>query len=175
VRVARRHVVLVGLSGAGKTTVGRLVAARLGAPFVDLDKAVEERVGRSIRRIFAEDGEPAFRAVEAACAREVLSGPPTILAAGGGYLENEESRAVARVAGLVIYLMVGVDSAVARLAGLEDRPLLEGADRAARLGELFERRKRGYLEAEHTVATDERTPEAVADEVASLARRHGGW
>jgi shikimate kinase len=172
---ARRHLVLVGLSGAGKTTVGRRVAATLGGPFVDLDAEVERRAGKSARRVFAEDGEAAFRAHEAACARDVLAGPPSILAAGGGYTESEANRSAARAAGLVVYLSVGSDAAAARLAGASDRPLVDGADPAARLRELLERREQGYLEADHTVVTDERTLEAVADEVASLARRHGGW
>ena len=173
--MSRRHLLLVGLSGAGKTTVGRLAAARLGGPFVDLDAEVERRAGKSVRRIFAEDGEPVFRTHEAACARDALAGPPLILAAGGGYFEGEANRSWARAAGLAVYLSVGIEAAVSRLAGGEDRPLLGGADTAARLRELLERRETGYLEADHTVVTDARTPEAVADEVASLARRHGGW
>ena len=172
---ARRHVVLVGLSGAGKTTVGRRVAAALGGPFVDLDAEVERRAGKSARRVFAEDGEPVFRAHEAAGARDVLAGPPSILAAGGGYTESKANRSAARAAGLVVYLSVGIDAAASRLAGVDDRPLVDGADPTAQLRELFERREKGYLEADHTVVTDGRTLDAVADEVASLARRHGGW
>ena len=172
---ARRHLVLVGLSGAGKTTVGRRVAAALGGLFVDLDAEVERRAGKSARRVFAEDGEAAFRAHEAACARDALLGPPSILAAGGGYTESEANRSAARGAGLLVYLSVGIDAATARLAGAGDRPLVDGADPALRLRELLDRREKGYLEADHTVVTDGRTLEAVADEVASLARRHGGW
>ena len=77
--------------------------------------------------------------------------------------------------GLVVYLAVGIDAAPARLAGGADRPLLGGPDPAPRLRELLARREKGYLEAEHTVVTDGRAPAEVADEVASLARRHGGW
>jgi len=173
--VCRRHILLVGLSGAGKTTVGRLAAAALGGPFIDLDAAIEQRAGKSVRRIFAEDGEPAFRAHEAACARDVLAGPATVLAAGGGYFEGEANRSLAHAAGLVVYLSVGIDAAASRVAGGDDRPMVDGTDPASRLRELLERREKGYLEADHAVATDGRTPEAVADEVASLARRHGGW
>jgi shikimate kinase len=172
---ARRHVVLVGLSGAGKTTVGRLVAAALGGRCVDLDAEVARRAGKPVRRIFAEDGEPAFRVHEAACARDVLTGPPAILAAGGGYFESEANRSAARSAGLVVYLTVGVDAAVARLGGGADRPMVGGADPASRLREMLLRRERGYLEADQAVVTDGRTPAEVAEEVAALARRHGGW
>jgi shikimate kinase len=173
--MARRHIVLVGLSGAGKTTVGRLVAGQLGGPFVDLDEEVGRRYGKSVRRIFAEDGEPAFRAHESACAGAVFAKRPVILATGGGYFESAANRSVARAAGLVIFLVVGIDAAVARVAGGADRPLVSGVDPAARLRELLERRESGYLEADHTVVTDGRTPEAVAAEGTSLARRHGGW
>ncbi|MGD0484589.1 MAG: shikimate kinase, partial [Gemmatimonadales bacterium] len=81
----RQHVLLVGLSGAGKTTVGRLVAAKLGAPFMDLDEEVARRAGRAIAAVFEEEGEAAFRAIEAACARDALAGPPAVVAAGGGF------------------------------------------------------------------------------------------
>lgn len=172
---ARRHVVLVGLSGAGKTTVGRLAAATLGGRFVDLDAEVERRAGKSVRHIFEEDGEPAFRTHEAACARDVFAGPAVVLAAGGGYSESETNRSAAQAAGLVVYLSVGVAAAAARLAGASDRPLADGADPLARLRGLLVRREECYLEADHTVVTDGRPPDAVADEVASLARRHGGW
>jgi shikimate kinase len=171
----RRHVVLVGLPGAGKTTVGGLVAAALGGPFVDLDAEVERRGGRTIRSIFADDGEPAFRALESACGCDVLAGPPVILAVGAGYFESAANRSAARRSGIVVYLSVGVDAAVARVAGGADRPLIGGSEPALRLSELLARREEGYLEAEHTVATDGMTPAAVAEEVASLARRHGGW
>jgi shikimate kinase len=171
----RRHVVLVGLSGAGKTTVGALVAAALDGPFVDLDAEVERRAGKTLGRLFADDGEPAFRIRESACGRDALAGPPVILAAGGGYFENAENRSAAGRSGLVVYLSVGIDTAVARLRGGADRPMLGGPDQAQRLRQLLARREKGYLEAEHTVVTDGRSPAEVAAEVASLARRHGGW
>mgnify|MGYP002067976102 CR=1 FL=1 len=155
--------------------MGCLVAASLGGPFVDLDAAVERRAGKSVRSIFAEEGEAAFRAHEAASAGDVFAGLPSILAAGGGYTESEVNRFAARASGLVVYLSVGIDTAAARLAGVSDRPLVDSADPAPGLRELLERREKGYLEADHTVVTDGRTPDAVADEVASLARRHGGW
>ena len=172
---ARRHVVLVGLSGAGKTTVGRLVAAALGGPFVDLDAEVGKRAGKSVSRIFEEDGEPAFRTLEAACGRDALAGPPAIVATGAGSVESEANRSAARAAGVVIHLAVGIEAAVSRLAGAEHRPMTDGADPASRLRDLLARREAYYVEADHRVVTDGRAPGAVSDEVASLARRHGGW
>ena len=88
----RRHLLLVGLSGAGKTTVGRLVAAALGAPFVDLDEEVARRAGRTIAEVFGEEGESAFRALESACARDALAGAPAVVAAGGGYFDDPANR-----------------------------------------------------------------------------------
>src|SRR5258708_15415593 len=91
--VAPRHVVLVGLPGSGKTTVGTLAAGELGAPFTDLDVVIAARAGKSVGAIFAEQGEPAFRALEASVGTELLAGPPLILAPGGGFFADAKLRA----------------------------------------------------------------------------------
>lgn len=173
--VPRRHVVLVGLSGAGKTTVGQLVATALGAPFVDLDSEVERRAGRPIARIFAEEGEAAFRALESRCAAEVLNGPPSVVAAGGGLPEDPANRELMQRAGVVVYLRVAPEEGARRLAAASDRPLLSGADRVADLTRLLARREAAYLTAAQAVPTDGRPAEAVAESVASLARDHAHW
>jgi shikimate kinase len=175
VPTGRRHVVLLGLSGAGKTTVGRLVASALGAPFVDLDDEVARDAGRPIPVIFQEDGEAAFRALESGCARAALAGAPAVIAVGGGFFEDLANRRAARAAGLTVYLQVEPETAAARLGGSGGRPLLDAPDPAARLAALLDRRLAGYLEADHVVATDGTTPADVARQVASLAREHGGW
>jgi hypothetical protein len=95
--VARRHVVLVGLPGSGKTTVGALAARELGAPFTDLDIVIESRERKSVGAIFAEQGEAAFRALEAAVGAELLAGPPLILAPGGGFFADARLRDGSRV------------------------------------------------------------------------------
>lgn len=173
--MSRRHVILVGLSGAGKTTVGRLVATTLGAPFLDLDDEVQRRAGKPIAEIFRQDGEPVFRALEAACGRDALGGPAAVVATGGGFFEDDANRQLARTGGLAVYLRVAPATAAARLGGGGRRPLLENGDPAARLAELLARREAGYLAADHIVETDGATADGVARQVASLARRHGGW
>ena len=171
----RRHLLLVGLSGAGKTTVGRLVAAALGAPFVDLDEEVARRAGRTIAEVFGEEGESAFRALESACARDALAGAPAVVAAGGGYFDDPANRLAANVGALTVYLDVEPAAAAARLGGSGGRPLLAEGDPAARLAALLARRRAGYLTAAHVVATDGRAAERVAERVVSLAREDGGW
>jgi shikimate kinase len=173
--VKRRHVVLVGLPGAGKTTVGRLVANELGAPFADFDRLIEERAGKPLTRIFAEDGEPAFRALEATIGAEQLAGEPSILSPGGGYLLDPVQRRLALAMGHVVYLMTSPAVAARRLEGLDDRPLLKGFEPTLRLQLLLEQRRGVYLEAHERVTTDGLDAKAVAAEVAKLARTNGGW
>jgi shikimate kinase/3-dehydroquinate synthase len=171
----RRHLLLVGLSGAGKTTVGRLAAATLGAPFVDLDEEIVRHAGRPITVLFQERGEVAFRALESACARDALAGPPAVVAAGAGCFDDPANRLAAHVGALTVYLKVDPAVASARLGGSGGRPLLETGEPVRRLTALLARRRAGYLTAEHIVATDDATPEGVAQRVVSLAREHGGW
>lgn len=173
--MARRHVILVGLPGSGKTTVGRLAGALLGAPFTDLDAIIEDRAGKTIPRIFREDGEAAFRALELAAGEAVLRGPPGVVAPGGGFVADPERRRLALENGLVIYLLVQPTVAAERLAAEGGRPLLHGTDVPARLRELLTLRQSAYLEAEASVTTDSRPPEEVAAVVARLARERGGW
>jgi len=171
----RRHLLLIGLSGAGKTTVGRLAAAALGAPFVDLDEEIVRHAGRPIAVLFQEEGEAAFRALESACARDALAGAPAVVAAGGGFFDDPANRLAAHVGALTVYLEAESDTAAARLEGSGGRPLLADGELAARLAAMLTRRRAGYLTAEHVVATDGSTAEAVARQVVSLAREHGGW
>ncbi len=168
---------LVGLPGSGKTTVGRLAAGSLGAPFVDLDEEIERRAGKPVPRIFAEDGEPAFRRLEAEAGAAALAGPPAVVAPGAGFFALETSREAARRAALVVYLQADPAEAARRLgaAGAAARPLLRGPDPTARMALLLAARGALYAEAECTVATTGRGAEEVARSVASLARERAGW
>ncbi len=151
-------IVLVGFMGAGKTTVGHLLAERLGLPFVDSDLVIESRTGRSVREIFAADGEPAFRALEHQIIAELLRGPDAVLAFGGGGVEHPDTQDFLR-GSQVIYLQVGYDEAMLRVSHDEYRPLL----RAPNLQAIFERRLSVYENvATHVVPTDGRRPEAIS-------------
>ncbi len=173
--MTRRHVVLVGLPGSGKTSVGARVAAELGARFVDVDAEIERRAGKSVARIFAEDGEPAFRALEAELGAAALAGPAAVIAPGGGFFAGEVTRAMARGSGLVVYLQTGAAEAAARVGSAAGRPLLAGGDPASRIAALLAQRAAFYAAAECTVPTDGRSVAQVAAAVASLARDRAGW
>ena len=147
-------IVLVGFMGAGKTTVGNLLAARLGLPFADSDDVIERRAGRPIRQIFAADGEPAFRALEHQVIAELLDGPALVLALGGGAAQHPQTR-VKLASAQVVYLQIGYEQALLRVGGDRGRPMLARSD----LPELYRRRMPVYAGvATVTVATDGRPP-----------------
>jgi shikimate kinase len=154
-------IVLVGFMGAGKTTVGHLLSERLGLPFVDSDLVIEQRSGRSVRQIFAEDGEPAFRELEHQVVADLLDGPGAVLALGGGAAENPRTRDRLATA-QVVYLYVGYEQAMRRVGGDPGRPLLARPGLAA----TYERRLPLYAEiATLTVSTDDRDPEAISQDI----------
>lgn len=156
-----RHVVLCGLSGAGKSTVGPLLARRLGRPFVDVDRTVESDAGRTVREIFAQDGEPAFRARERAAAQRALAGPvPAVIALGGGALEDDATLREA-TAHLLVWLDVPLNVLIPRVGN--DRPLLDG-DTGARLAALAQKRLPRYRQARLTVDAS-RPPAAIVAEI----------
>ncbi len=166
-----RHLVLVGLMGSGKSTVGRRCAERLGRTFVDVDDRVEATAGRSVAEIFAADGEAGFRALERTALAEACgSADLLVIACGGGAMLDEGNRDRARAHGCVVWLTaepatladrVGAGAARAR------RPLLAGSDAPeATLGRLAEERAGVYAAAAHAVvATDGRTVDEVATSV----------
>lgn len=155
-------VVLVGFMGAGKTTVGRVLAERLGLPMVDSDLLIERRLGRSVADVFATEGEPYFRELEHRTIAELVRGQDAVLALGGGALGDRRTRAMLRRA-RVVYLHVGFAEAVARTGGDELRPMLRRPD----LEGVYRSRLPVYEDlAAITVATSGRRPEAVAKEIA---------
>ena len=157
-------IVLVGFMGAGKTTIGHLLAARLGLPFVDSDQVIEQQAGRPVRQIFAQDGEPAFRALEHQVIASLLDGPDLVLALGGGAAEHPGTRDLLATA-QVVYLQVGYEQAMARVGGDPERPLLARPDLAA----TYQRRLPLYAEiATLSIGTDGRPPELISQDI--LAR-----
>ena len=146
--------VLVGFMGAGKTTVGRIIAERLGQPFVDSDVLIEQRLGREIRDIFATEGEAYFRELEHATVADLVRGPEAVVALGGGAAEDKRTRAVLRNA-RVVYLRVSYDEAMSRIRGDKFRPLLSRPD----LDKVYQRRLPIYQDVSvFTIDTDGRRP-----------------
>lgn len=157
------RVVLVGLPGAGKSTVGAELACRLGVAFADSDELIVQQTGRTVSEIFAAQGEPAFRQLEADLIAEALGTFDGVLALGGGAVTTESVRQDLLDSGvLVVRLSAGQDELVRRLAGNVDRPLL-AEDPGARLAELAAAREPLYREvASLTVTTEGQSPAEVA-------------
>ena len=141
-----RHVVLVGLPGVGKSTVGRAVADRLKRGFIDLDAHIERSFGKTVARIFKEDGEAVFRKAEADVTAAVAGLAPSVIAPGGGWVLNSAATAHLLDSGRIIYLRVTPDAAIRRMGrGIGRRPLLRGAeDPYEAMRGIYEARKAMY-------------------------------
>ena len=173
----RRTVLLVGLPGSGKSSVGPIIAESLGTWFVDVDSLIEERFGAPVTEIFLRHGEATFRAAEAETVTEALEQRPEpgILAPGGGWAA--QTGALTSVAGLAltVYLETSAEEAVGRIAGSRHRPLLPDADRSTAMRELLAAREPYYGLSEATILTDGKDIPGVAAAVVELARTRAGW
>lgn len=166
------HVILVGLPGAGKTTVGRLVAERLGRPFLDFDEEIERRESVRVAELFATRGEAYFRALERSLTLELAARSGMVLAPGGGWMMDREGVATLRRRGRIIHLFVTPETALQRLSAapeLEARPLLAGADPLATLRRLWAEREAAYRDADAVVGTERVGLQRLIEIVATLA------
>jgi shikimate kinase len=166
------HLVLVGIPGAGKSTVGRELASRLGWPFIDLDVEIATREGMSVSGIFATRGEAYFRSLErAATERLAQAQVPAVVAPGGGWITVPGLVELLRPPSRLIWLRVPPASALERLgAGVEARPLLSGPDPLASLTAILTAREAFYLQADHAVSVEMMTPLGVVEHILALAR-----
>jgi shikimate kinase len=168
--VPSRTIVLVGLMGAGKTKIGRRLAARLGLPFFDSDQEIEAAAGETIEEIFANRGERTFRDGERRVITRLLAQSPHVLATGGGAFMDPATRAEIGRRGVSLWLRAELDVLVARVSRRSNRPLLKQGDPKAILAELIERRYPIYAEADIVVDSGEGSPEAtVTRAIAALA------
>ena len=159
-------IVLVGVPGAGKTTVGKLLAKNMGIDFFDSDQVIESRAGKSVSDIFTQDGEPAFRKLEHDVIVELLDSNNVVLALGGGSLGNDETRAKVKDA-TTVWLVAGLAQAVDRVGMNRNRPLLLGNVRG-QLADLMAAREPFYKEvAAIAVDTSKLIPSEVVTEIVS--------
>ncbi|MGD0148016.1 MAG: shikimate kinase [Xanthobacteraceae bacterium] len=161
-----RSIVLVGMMGVGKSSIGRRLAARLGVPFVDADAEIEKAAGMSIADIFARHGEADFRSGEARVIARLLDGGPQVLATGGGAVMNADTRAAIKAKGVSIWLSAELDVLMRRINKRKnDRPMLQTADPAATLRKLLVAREPAYAQADLTVQSREVPHDAIVSEI----------
>jgi shikimate kinase len=171
----KKHIVLVGLPGAGKSTVGRMVAEKLQAGFVDIDTILIRKEGKPISMIFAEKGEPVFREMERKEVEAALAHEPAVIAPGGGWAAQPGVLEDAKPRSYIVYLKARAEVAAGRAEITGTRPVLMGDDPLARMKELFTARDPYYAKADATVLTEAKSAENVVAEVVRLAQTSAGW
>jgi shikimate kinase len=172
--LGRRSIVLVGMMGAGKSTIGRRLAARLHLPFVDADIEIEAAAGMSIPDIFETHGEPHFRDGEARVIARLLESGPAVIATGGGAFMREDTRNRIRDKAISIWLKADADTIMKRVRRRADRPLLQTADPAATVSRLLEAREPVYQSADLTIASREVPHDRIVDECLEALRARLG-
>jgi shikimate kinase len=169
-----RSIVLIGMMGAGKSSIGRRLAARLGIPFVDADAEIEAAAGMTIEDIFANYGEASFRSGETRVIARLLDAGPQVLATGGGAFMNPETRGIIRRNAVSVWLRADFDVLFRRVKRRNDRPLLKTADTAETLRQLMAERDPIYAQADASVHSREVPHETIVEEIlAALADRLG--
>lgn len=167
-----RPVVLVGMMGAGKSTVGIRLARALRVPFTDMDHAIEEATGFSISDIFASYGEPTFRELEMKTAEYLLSKPPHIIASGGGAFAQPHIRELMNREAVTLWLAAPIDVLVERVSRRDTRPLLQTGDKGEILKDLMRKREPFYREAQLAVDSDTGPHETVVERILRTLQTH---
>jgi shikimate kinase len=167
--LGRRSIVMVGMMGAGKSSIGKRLAARLGIPFIDADAAIEEAAGMSVADIFEAHGEPSFRSGEARVIARLLDNGPQVLATGGGAFVNPETRERIHERGISVWLKADMEVLVRRvLRRRNDRPLIRNDDPTVTLTNLLAAREPYYSQANLTVVSRDVPHEIIVEEIVTL-------
>ena len=172
--LGKRSVVLVGMMGSGKSSIGRRLATRLAIPFVDADTEIEARADLTIPEIFEKYGEPYFRAGEARVITNLLDHGPQVLATGGGAFMNPDTRTAIRTKAISVWLKAELDVLMKRIKRRNDRPMLKTDDPAATLAALVDTRYPIYAEADLTVLSREVPHDTIVDEIVAALRPRVG-
>jgi shikimate kinase len=170
-----RTVALVGMMGAGKSSIGRRLAMRLGVPFRDADSEIESAAGCTISEIFERYGEPAFRDGERKVISRLLTEPPHIMATGGGAFMDATTRAALKEQAVTIWLRAPVDVLLARTQRRDSRPLLRNGDPRATLERLIAERSPTYALADHTLDSEDGPHGASVEKIVSLLEADGAF
>jgi shikimate kinase len=170
-----RHVLLVGLPGSGKTTVGRIAAETLGANLIDIDQLLVREMGMPIAQMFGMVGEVKFRQLERDAVRTARTRDGCVIVPGGGWAAQRGELDAARTDSLLLYLKVDPRVAAKRTEEGADRPLLMGVDPEQQIKKLLAEREPFYQLADYVLEAGRRSAEVVAEEVVQHARRYAGW
>ncbi len=166
-----KHIWLCGFMGCGKSTVGKQLASLLNVPFVDMDSLIEEQEGRSIPAIFAQEGEPYFRKIEAKAVVDLQQSPPSVIATGGGVMVSPENATAAKMSGCVVFLDLAFDRCYERICH-SDRPIVR-QNTPDQLREIYETRRTLYLaHADYRLDDPETSDQAVQELMKIIAKNH---
>jgi shikimate kinase len=165
-----RALILTGFMGTGKSSVGKIVAKMTGRRYMDLDRIIVERTGRTITEIFDNDGESCFRKEETEALRETIQASDLVLSTGGGAVLAGENRALMRGAGAVVNLTASPEVILKRIESCEQRPLLRDRKTVADIARMLAEREQCYAEADIRIDTDAKTMEDVAAEILSFLK-----
>jgi shikimate kinase len=172
-----KTVALVGMMGAGKTSIGKRLSVRLGVPFADADHEIEAAAGMSVAEIFAKYGEAEFRRLERSVIARMLHDKPHVLATGGGAYMSEVTRAAMREAAFTVWLKAPIEILLGRVRKRQEhdqsRPLLSGGDMRAKLEELSAVREPVYAQADMTLESGDEPHAALVDKIVAALAAHG--
>ena len=158
-----KNIIMVGFMGSGKTTVGRILAKKLGYEFFDTDKYIEKKEGITITEIFAEKGEPYFRNLELEVAKEISESECKVIGTGGGMVKNDEIMGLLKANAVTVYLKASPGKIAHNLRNDDSRPLLSGGDKYAKIKALLAEREHLYIKAaDITINVDRKVPKKAA-------------